>query len=1258
MKWRYRIAIGVGVVIVIIVAGIGVLFHTPAGLRWTIGIAEGYLEGTVRIERVEGTLAGPIEIEHLRIELGNAVITVGHAKIDWSPWALVTGNLRIRLLTAHRITARIAPPRRKHANTQFTLPEQIGLPLHIIVASARLHDIEIITPKRLLAFSRIGFSLNADDARIKLTRLDVVHPRFTISGRLRLEPHGNWKIEAKLEERARLPGYPAIGGHTRVHGALRGTLALVQKVGTPFNATLAARVKTLFSTPAARGTLHLAGLNLRRFREGWPNLTATAAIHFHGSAGNFNARGTAAVHGERSVKAHFDLRAGVREQRLHIAHLNVAVRQIGTPARPPARQSAPTGQISLHGKISLSAPHAVHLKLAWHDLGWPLGAKTPIVFAPRGVAILAGSLHEWSARALSRVALGTLPPGRWLLAAHGTLRSATVTHLFGRWLEGSIAASGKLSFANRPAFKVKLRGRSLDLGSIRAPLRLPQQTGFNLAATGSLRPLVARLKLEHLSGRLHGQIVTGHADVKWSERRIVVHQLELSAGRNHFTLHGRWGRHPELAWQLHAPELRLFAARLGGHIQARGTVTGTRRTPFIQGRLSGGSLHWRSLRIRQVAAQGSFKAGKQAVAAIDVVLRGIRKGRLALGNLVFSLSGPANAQHFTLRYHGKRAGLMLAGTGRLLENAWRGSLREGRFTSASTPTFRLQEPVEIVLGKKRTAFAQACWQSAEASGLCFTGHSGKSGWQAAVTLDSLPLELANPFLHGMRLHGKLDGHLEARGAEGHPHVLAMLHVGPGGISRHVHGKTTRFKFDEAGLEVRINASTAQARLGVLPALGGLIDVRLRIPWRSHPRPTGQIRVTAHLPDLSHMDTLSTAISDLSGRLDAEFRITGRLEKPLFSGRIILRRAAFTLSRFGTHVESARFVVRGDGPRLTLSGHMKDGETGHLTLRGRLTRRGRKWALDARIEGEHFQIADSPVAQVVVSPHLDIGIQHGHLNVSGEIVIPSAHITPPHFATAITPAADMVIVGKKTPRPEQPIAIHARITLRLGDDVHFKGFGLNAQFGGQLTLIQEPHELATATGEIKIITGRYKAYGIKLKIVHGALFFTGGWVGNPSLSIRAERAVGTVTVGLHVTGSLRHPRMEIYSNPPMPDPNALAYLLFGHGVRENSGSENSLQAQAANALGIATATFLAKSVGKYIDVDTVTVESISPYRTGANQASLFLGEYLTPRLYVSYGIGLYKPIKLLRVHYKISRHWALRAVSGTISGADILFNIAF
>ncbi|MDH3387670.1 MAG: translocation/assembly module TamB domain-containing protein, partial [Gammaproteobacteria bacterium] len=58
----------------------------------------------------------------------------------------------------------------------------------------------------------------------------------------------------------------------------------------------------------------------------------------------------------------------------------------------------------------------------------------------------------------------------------------------------------------------------------------------------------------------------------------------------------------------------------------------------------------------------------------------------------------------------------------------------------------------------------------------------------------------------------------------------------------------------------------------------------------------------------------------------------------------------------------------------------------------------------------------------------------------------------------------------------------------------------------------------------------------------------------------------------------------------------------------------------------------------------------------DQASLVVGRYLSPRLYVSYGVGLIESINTLNLRYQITEKWQLEAESGEHQGADFLYTI--
>jgi translocation and assembly module TamB len=52
----------------------------------------------------------------------------------------------------------------------------------------------------------------------------------------------------------------------------------------------------------------------------------------------------------------------------------------------------------------------------------------------------------------------------------------------------------------------------------------------------------------------------------------------------------------------------------------------------------------------------------------------------------------------------------------------------------------------------------------------------------------------------------------------------------------------------------------------------------------------------------------------------------------------------------------------------------------------------------------------------------------------------------------------------------------------------------------------------------------------------------------------------------------------------------------------------------------------------------------------------LGRYLSPRLYVSYGVSLVESINTIKAHYTLGDHWAIRTEAGTNQSADLVYTI--
>ena len=112
------------------------------------------------------------------------------------------------------------------------------------------------------------------------------------------------------------------------------------------------------------------------------------------------------------------------------------------------------------------------------------------------------------------------------------------------------------------------------------------------------------------------------------------------------------------------------------------------------------------------------------------------------------------------------------------------------------------------------------------------------------------------------------------------------------------------------------------------------------------------------------------------------------------------------------------------------------------------------------------------------------------------------------------------------------------------------------------------------------------------------------------------------------------------------------FVLGHSLNNASAQEGNRVANAATSLGISGAGLLASNLASRFGLEEATIQSSG----NLDQASLVLGKFLAPHLYVLYGIGLFQPINTFRVRYIISSKWTLQAESSTETGADILYTL--
>lgn len=972
--------------------------------------------------------------------------------------------------------------------------------------------------------------------------------------------------------------------------------------------------------------------------------------------------------------------------------LDLAARweNLAWPLRGPPEWRSPEGRLSVQGepadlRIELAARLADQAVTAGGRLGlYPERVEFRDVRA-QGAGLALTLAGTWGPQLDVGWSLRADAPGLWFpgmkgqLSSRGRLqgprdRPVGTAELLARDLrlradgvrELSVRLSGGLT-PDAPPLRAELMVQDLQVGDNRAGrLRLACQ-GAVVWRNGRLEPGAATIDLNlsgtglryreaalrEIEGQARGGLLPGAPPLAGrvtvrglavGEAAVEVLGLDLRGGMVH--------RHGE--WQLHGEplELELLAQRLR---------QGERQARELRLTLQAGETPDAPLRL-SLAVPDLQLAGVGVRIAIDA--QGSRARHV--------LSGRIDTR---LQAGGRPGQLVFRAEGGWDAAAWSGRLQQFDGSLRDFGEWYLQAPAALRLSGTAAELGPACWALPPAE-ICLQGKAADGQWQAATRLAALPLERFESWLPArLRLLGRLDG--EARFAgRGERVDEGRLALTADGARLEPRDPRPAWRWQPQPLHLRGDLTPRGGELRLIaedPALAGF-DAELRLDgpllwghWRQLAG-AGEARLS-----LGHLGALAPLLPDLDrlqGRVEAGVRFAGSVGAPRLQVHGALLEAGFGVPRLGIQVRSLNIDASSrDDDRLALTGRAVSGN-GELRLDGSLSLKpGEGWPLRLNLSGKRFLAADIPEAKVYLSPDLVVERDAAGLRLGGRLDIPEADIRIPDESGAVRPSRDVVIVDAEAPPQARDNPLATRVEVRLGDRIQVTGPGYRSRVDGAVTIEQSPGADPIGSGEIRLHQGLYSLYGVDLDIDGGRLVFARSPMDNPSLDIEAVRKSDDVRVGAKLLGTLSKPSITLFADRPMSQSDILAYLMMGKPFDPLGQQSGSAMMAAANALGGTAGSLLARELssrlglGGFVDISmqgSLGAGGIAqgyggsgPWG-GTQSTALFLGKYLTPKIYVQYGMGLFQNAYVFRLRYDLTQRWKVQTETGEFSGGDILY----
>jgi translocation and assembly module TamB len=912
------------------------------------------------------------------------------------------------------------------------------------------------------------------------------------------------------------------------------------------------------------------------------------------------------------------------------------------------------------------------IEARWNDVVIPASYAGQVI-ATEGMLDFDGTPEKY----LVKGSLVAGPPGRPTqirLDVSGTDAFTDIRELALEQGAGQLSAKGRVEF-EPVAWQLAVNAREFDPGELLAGwsgrVNLDASSRGVLAEAGPS----GSLSIGALSGELRGRPLAGHGDLEFAAPATLAGELQLSSGRSRVDMRGNStdGRSVDATVKLAVASLGDWLPDSAGSLNGDFRIRGAWPELAISGTADGRSLALMEYRASRLSVQADVKSPLDPDGKATVRAQGIQLPGLSLSSVEVDASGNQRRHVVSAKARTAPTDEADAGTnvlqqpldasvriaGGLAPGGWSGEVSSLTLDAPEIANLRLREPARVEFRDGGVSVSRACLVD-DGSALCASIVTEASGTlKASYSFDDVPLGLANtlaPAAMPGQLRGALSGEGDvSRGADGQwfgdsritsPRAqMVMLDDEP---NESVLGQRTLLLYENLELNARLEGTSATATLTAGLQNGGSLKAELGATNLTAESPGLRGKVNANMPTLAPFGGFVPTVGNLDGEVNAEILLAGTLAAPEITGNVDATRLQADLGKLGIELRDGR--VRGEaraGGGFTLAASVASGK-GHIELAGTMSDRG---VIEAKILGQNFQAADIPAANVIVTPDLVLTGDPKAYLLRGELTIPRADINLQKLPQDKSPNAspDVVVIrdGKEVQSETQAndLPLTATITVKLGEEINITGFGLESTVQGQLVVREAPGAPTTGSGQL-LVAGTYKAYGQDLTIKDGRLLFAGTPLDNPRLAIVAMREINDdLSTGLRIAGSAKAPVITVISDPNVGEADALSYLVTGrslNSIGSASGSSQDALASATRSLEGAGAGLVAKRIGARLGLDEASVEE----NEMIGGSALTIGEYLSPRLYLSYGVGLFDPGEVIALRYKLSEDVGVRIQRGS------------
>jgi len=1241
------------------------ILYTNSGLNWSLQKINQATDGMLKYGRVTGAWLTTFEFDHLNIDISPVTIKSEHPRFQLRIKKILSGTLEVEAFHASYLTVRNQPEPPKTSEQILEKPSgaKFALPVTILVNSLSVdkfsYQEEDQTP---LDFENVS----GGDARIhneiEIGRFSAQTSYGSATAHGTIVPVKNGKMDLDTEFVINATeNTPELRGAVKLEGTFN-VLTFHAKLTHPSEIVAEAKLDSTqspitWSLKASAASVPLQG-SFPQLPVTLANLTLTGG----GSFENYSVEGT--THLAVVNNGEWDLKWNATKNNDHWAIENLDLNNVISNTQLSAKGSVSTGY-----SFNASTPFTV--MASWKNAQWPL-VNTAIIASKTGSLRAQGSINHyqlavdgafrWSDKEITNIVVNGV----------GNLNKLDLNRVAGDYEGGHVDGSGSGVIGGETSWKAQANVNALDLSGFYSGLKTNLNAKVDMDGAYKQDKFSGSFSISGLKGTVNKKPVAGKGKVAIDGSNIQVSGLSLTSGNNH--LAGRFEYLSEDAssssqinadWNLNLQDLGLLDTTAKGSINSRGSISGEPDKLSGKVTLNANGVSFEEYKIKKLKLDTGFDFTDKTTSHIRLTATQASISGIPLETLEFNIKGMLSQHSIDVKIiEGRDNILTLDGLGHWENSQWKTIWMNSQLESKHFGTWRQSKQTTLTVGTSELKLTQYCFSKDQESTLCgLVRGKDYQYWDGSLTFAHIPFEMFTQFLppqfastavnlngHGDFSYTPSAGVIMQFNAEGKDGVISGIKV---------EDVVKQIPFSHFSFDVSNKDEELQAKSSIDFENTGNVNIELSFPgWSklSVPDPNQKIKgdVIVNLNNLSLLTVVSDQIKEPIGQWHSDITVAGTLGAPVLLGESKLTASSLTLVRLGLKLTDVNFVAKSNEKRVVnVTGTAKSGG-GSLNISGYLNDyRAAETSGLIKISGKNFQMANIPEALIIGSPDLSVSLNQNTIKITGDVLINEADLKLFTPVKTIAPSPDVVIVSEKAPEAQQPaIKILSKIRVVLGKKVKIQGFGFTGGLEGSL-LLDDTHAVPTASGEIKILNGKYVAYGTELDISEGRLSFAGGAIDNPLIDVRAEKHPGdNITVGLVVEGTVKSPKISLFSQPAMEDSDILSYLLVGSPLGSASKQQGQMLANAAASLGLIGGEKLAKKIGEKFGIDEIKLQTDKT----TQDTSLLLGKYLSPDFYIGYAVGIGNAVNTLQIQYKLTDQWMLKTQSGQTQKAEILFSI--